>query len=400
LPVPREPRFRDIRSSLKRLVRNAAIVLAVSLTLVLVLELGLRLFFPQRLDGTSLQGEHFSEGDPSLGIRYLPGAIWRFRHPEYTVEYAINADGFRDAKPHPTPKPTGTRRVLLLGDSFTFGQGVNYEDAWPVVAEREFERRIPGQVDLVKAGVQGADTRSELILLRRHARRLHVDVIVLGFLINDVYTNVPYESKPHTELAKPSAAWSRVRTTVFRRSETFRTLHLLELTRRLVTSVDAAYIALYMGAPGRGEFLKLPLGEAPRRQIALTERLLDQMAAYCDSIGAPLIVLSIPQQFQVLYLRSAPSDSTVDVHLYDRHFSAYAARRGFMWVPTLKAFHAADTTDTELFYRLDGHLTLAGNAVLADVFLREVAPSIIPPLGYAPPSFPGAHPSRRSSGPE
>jgi lysophospholipase L1-like esterase len=380
LPVPREPRFPEIRYSLKRLVRDTATVLAVSLTLVLALELGLRLFFPQRLDGTSLQGEHFSQEDPSLGIRYVPGAVWRFRHPEYSAEYAINADGFRDAKSHPTPKPAGTRRVLLLGDSFTFGQGVNYEDAWPVVAERELERRTPGQVDLVKAGVQGADTRSELILLRRYAPRLHVDAIVVGFLINDVYTNVPHESKPHTEPADSSGAWSQVRTTVFRQRERFRTFHLLDLTRRLVTSVDAAYIALYMGAPGRGEFLQPPLGHGPRRQIAFTESLLDRMTAYCDSIGAPLIVLSIPQQFQVLYLRSAPSDSTVDVHLYDRHFSAYAARRGFVWIPTVDAFHAADTTDTELFYRLDGHLTPAGNAVLADVFLREVAPRIILPL--------------------
>jgi hypothetical protein len=125
----------------------------------------------------------------------------------------------------------------------------------------------------------------------------------------------------------------------------------------------------------------------PRRQIEVTEGLLDRMAAHCDSLGVPLIVVSIPQQFQVLYLRGAPTDSTVNVHLYDEHFTEYAARRGFTWIPTLDAFHAADTTDAELFYRLDGHLTPAGNAILADAFLRRVVPRL--------PMDPGAHASIR-----
>ena len=63
-----------------------------------------------------------------LGIRYAPGAHWRFTHPEYSVEYAINAHGFRNAKEPIIPKPKETTRVLLLGDSFTFGQGANHEE--------------------------------------------------------------------------------------------------------------------------------------------------------------------------------------------------------------------------------------------------------------------------------
>jgi hypothetical protein len=43
--------------------------------------------------------------------------------------------------------------MLLLGDSFTFGQAVDYDQTWPVLVERELDRRGP-QVDRVKAGVQ------------------------------------------------------------------------------------------------------------------------------------------------------------------------------------------------------------------------------------------------------
>ena len=365
-------------SRLTRLARDTAIVIAVSLGLVLLLEILLRSVAPQSLNGTSIRGEHFSATDSILGYRYVPGAVWRFRHPEYEVEYAINGEGFRDAKPHPVPKPPGTQRVLLLGDSFTFGQGVAYEETWPVLAERELERG-GAKVDLVKAGVQGMDTRTEYILLRRHARRYQPDAVVVGFLINDLYTNIPYEERPDTEAPDSAGDWTQLRDAVFVESERDRTIHLLALARRLVTSNDAAYLKLYLAAPDRGGFLSVPLGETARRQLEVTEGLFDRIDAYCDSLGVPLVVLSIPQQFQVLYVRSGRADSTVDVSFYDRHFAEFARNRGFSWIPTMDGFTAADSSGAELFFRLDGHLTPAGNAVLARMFLdRVVRPLALP----------------------
>jgi lysophospholipase L1-like esterase len=360
-----------------RWARDTAIVLAVSLGLVLALELLLRVFAPQSLTGTSLHGEHFSAEDSILGIRYVPGAVWRFRHPEYRVEYAINAAGFRDARQRPERKPAGVTRVLLLGDSFTFGQGVNYGDAWPVVAERLMDRRYPGKLDLVKAGVQGTDTRSQLILLRRLARRLDVDAVVLGFLINDVYTNVPLQVHDLEGGGDSLTSWDTVRSTVFRRVDETPTFHLLTFARRLITSFDPAYIGLYLSVPARGDFLRTPLPPLPREKLQVTEELLSQMASFCDSLRVPLLVLSIPQQFQLLYLRNPGRDPSVDVHLYDRHLEAFASSRGFDWVATLDDFARADTGGVEPFYRLDGHLTPAGNALLASRFVEQVVPRII-----------------------
>jgi hypothetical protein len=376
-------------SRLIRLAKDTAITLAVSLAMLVALELFFRLFAPQSLTGTSVRGEHFSAFDSLLGIRYVPGAVWRFRHPEYRVEYAINSEGFRDAKIRPARKPVGVTRVLLLGDSFTFGQAVNYEDTWPVLAERALERELPGRVDLVKAGVQGMDTRSELILLRRLARRLEVDVVVVGFLINDLYTNLPLEQGTLEADGDASDAWGEVRQTVFRRADAEPTFHLLTYARRLVTSFDEAYVGLYLAAPARGDFLRVPLRAVPQRQLRVTEGLLKQMSAYCDSIGLPLLVLSIPQQFQVLYARSGRQDPSVDVRFYDQHLGAFADRRGFAWIGTLDAFVRADTGDVELFFRLDGHLTPAGNAVVAERFLKAAIPRILQPQALPPTSKAG-----------
>ncbi len=356
--------------------RDAAIALAASLVLVLVLELALRVFAPQTLEGRSIRGEHFQASDPVLGMRYLPGAVWRFTHPEYSVEYAINAEGFRDRTPHPTPKPVATSRMLLLGDSFTFGQAVDYDQTWPVLVERELDRR-GFQVDLVKAGVQGADTRSELILMRQLVQRYDPDVIVVGFLINDLYTNLPYT--PGDEDAGEGTGELDARVaSAFQEKGEDRTFHLLTLARRVVTSFDAGYIGLYLAAPQRGDYLRTPLPPEALRQLRITETLFRQMVQYCDSLGKSLVVLSIPQQFQVLYARSSRQDTGVDVSYYDRHFSSLARESGFGWVSTLDAFTAAaEHSREELFYRLDGHLTAAGNAVVAEAFLKSVVPGTL-----------------------
>lgn len=349
---------------LRRLARDGAIGLAVALGIVVALELVLRAFFPQVLSGTSVRGEHFSIVDPEMGLQYVPGAVWRFRHPEYAVEYAINEKGLRDATPRPAKKPAGTFRILLLGDSFTFGQGVEYADSWPALAERALARQGLAHVDLVKAGRQGMDTRSELLLLRRLAAEYEPDAVVVGFLINDLYTNLPIE-------AGTDEVWNRSRSQLFQLKGSALGLHLPTFVRRLAVRTDEAYVRLYLLTPRRGDFLQRPLPQKAETQLEITRTLLRQFADACDELGVPLYVLSIPQQFQVLYRPDA--SSRIEVDLYDRELDRLAQAEGFAWVPALDDFRRA-SPGAPLFHRLDGHLTAAGNAVVAEVLVREVVP--------------------------
>ena len=360
---------------LKALARDSAIVLAVTLGLILALELLLRLLAPQELVGIRVRGDHFSVPDSALGMRYVPGSIWRFRHPEYQATYSINPDGFRDAKQWSSQKPPGTIRVLLVGDSFTFGQGSDYDQIWPVLAERELAQKGT-KVELVKAGIQGLDTRGELILMRRLVPRYDIDAVVVGFLINDLYFNKPYSSGPVPVRAAPGMGG--IRESAIRAGDGNRSFHLLTLARRIVSAGDAAYVSFYLRWPTVGNYFRLPLSKEAASQVEITDTLFRQIATYCDSVGKPLIVFSMPQQFQILYPRSGRSDPGVDVRYPDRHFSELAAALGFDWVPSLDSFiSASKTAKQDLFYRLDGHFTPGGNVVAARVFIDEVIPKIL-----------------------
>ena len=269
---------------LLRLLKNTVIVVCITLSLILVWEIFLRTFFPQGLVGTSLQGPRFSVEDPAIGMRYVPGAHWQFRHPEYTVEYAINADGFRDTNKHPVPKPVGTIRVLLLGDSFTFGYGVNYEDTWPVIVERLLEKSGGRRIDLVKAGIEGMDTRSEFVLLQELVPKYDPDVVIVGFLINDLYSNSLYaieqekavpDRNTDNEATEDSAeSWLGTMKHTFVRNSKGGEFHLLNLVRRILIANDLLYCKLYMSS-ARGEFMNEPWTSEVAHRVKTTEILLN-----------------------------------------------------------------------------------------------------------------------------
>jgi lysophospholipase L1-like esterase len=374
-------------SALGRLIRDGAIVLGISLLLVGLIELVLRLCFPHITVATPIQGEHFSIADDIIGMRYVPGARWRFKNPEYTVEYAINADGFRDTKPHPVPKPVGTIRVLLLGDSFTFGQGTNYNQTWAVRVERLLEESGNSQIDLVKAGIQGMDTRSEFILMQELVQKYQADAIVIGFLMNDVDANSLHGIEREREAsagsdshdrapeakAQSTASWFKaMRHTIIRRPSGG-TLQLLNLLRRLLIANEDMYCKLYLSSAWE-EYLRNPWPPTVMQQVRITEMLFKKMSDFAQSLGKQLIVLSIPQQSQVLCSTEGASSEHIDVTSYDRYFSEVANEQNFVWVTTLESFQKAKQNHTKLFYRWDSHLTPAGNQVVAEVFFQRIVP--------------------------
>ena len=95
-----------------------------------------------------------------------------------------NARGFRDEE-RTFEKPPGTRRVVCVGDSFTWGHGVEMEDAYPRRLERllSVKRGEPWQaINLAK---EGADTVDEGAVLASEGLEYQPDIVLLGYVLND-----------------------------------------------------------------------------------------------------------------------------------------------------------------------------------------------------------------------
>jgi hypothetical protein len=102
--------------------------------------------------------------DPQLGWVHRPSAAALDRHYDYEANYTIGSRGFRN-----TGEPSqeaGTIDVLCLGGSFTFGQGVADEEAYPAV----WNRAAGTSQRVVNAGVNGWGAVQALLYLRRYLR--------------------------------------------------------------------------------------------------------------------------------------------------------------------------------------------------------------------------------------
>ena len=168
LLVPLAARVRTLRTAT---VLLALLGLVVPLTL---LDCGLRPFVEPK---TTVY-----MADEELGWKLRPG-----REDEYGgVRVQINTKGLRGPE-LPFEKPPQTVRILWLGDSVTFGYGIEATDAlFPYRVAALLAPRIGRAIESVDAGVGGYSPWQERTWLEREGWRYEPDLVLVGFVLNDL----------------------------------------------------------------------------------------------------------------------------------------------------------------------------------------------------------------------
>jgi hypothetical protein len=123
---------------------------------------------------------------PAARERYLALAPHRYdavaRRAPWAVEFSYNTLGFRGAEV--PPRRPGVRRVAVLGDSFTEGQGVKEPDTCVRQLERLLDREAPGRWEVINCGRRATDF-PELFAVYEEALALSPDLLVYAMVLND-----------------------------------------------------------------------------------------------------------------------------------------------------------------------------------------------------------------------
>jgi lysophospholipase L1-like esterase len=134
--------------------------------------------------------------EPENDARYRGLAPHRYdaiaRHHRWAVEVRYNALRFREVPP--APRPDGGRRIAILGDSFTEGQGVKQADTLARVLERLLEQRAPGRYQVRNCGRRGADF-PELFDAFEAALRYEPDLVVYALTLNDALKPLEFRER-------------------------------------------------------------------------------------------------------------------------------------------------------------------------------------------------------------
>ncbi len=189
---------RAINLSVKAPERSEVILLLASvLAVLLVVEIGLRAAGYNPF-GDLAEGRQLILRASSVKQRIYEATPHAEGHA-WGTDVRINSYGFRD-KDYDLRKPAGTQRVIVIGDSVAFGNFLRPEETFV----RQFDRLANAadrNVEVLNLALGGYDTLQEVATLEAIGVQFKPDVVVVGFVVNDVEvasTNLAYILRART----------------------------------------------------------------------------------------------------------------------------------------------------------------------------------------------------------
>lgn len=334
---------------------------------------------------------------PALGWEKKPGAEADLHRPEYKTHLTINQHGLRGPD-RDYDKPAGTRRVLLVGDSFVEGYTVGEEST--VRHRLEAALRTDGTPwEVLNAGTRGYSTDQEWQLYETEGRRYAPDVVVLFFYYNDL------EGNGCADVRKPCFAVGREGRPVLRRgplpadsprgfSAPDRQLPrptwlgsvalglLSRRTRDANPALHRRLAGLGVMDPGTPEPVPaelapfLPSGDEPA--WVLFAALLDVLRRDVERDGATLVVVDVPARFELSARAFEPVALRHGLPPGSR-FDAVAARlialcraRGLTLVDPTSALAASGAAGSPAYFHRDGHWNEEGHRIVAGLLAEAI----------------------------
>lgn len=308
---------------MKRIFANLAIALVSSAIALGFAEFVVRMLYK---DETSLFPRYHT--DYTYGkyrIRgYRPNMEYWRSSVDGSWKFTTNSRGFHNTREIPYSKPTGTLRVLSLGDSHTQGSEVRQSQTFSSVLERALTR--PDRpAEVINTGVSGFGTAEQIVLLENEGVKYRPDVVVLAFFANDFDDNLKSDlfgldtqgnivEKSHEYLpgvkvqnfvyAIPGIRWlsenSYFYSMLFNKAWIFAKWQLSRNTAKTF-SKEPGEQPTEIG----GFEYTIPQRVTPF-QINLAFALVDRMQKFCAANGIRLIVVDIPAYASEPY-RAVPS---------------------------------------------------------------------------------------------
>ncbi|MBY0494604.1 MAG: hypothetical protein K2Y23_10345 [Cyanobacteria bacterium] len=187
----------------------------------------------------------------------------------------LNSAGFRE-RGFAAEKPAGVYRIVAVGDSFTFGNGIRADERYSAI----LQARLPQHFEVLNFGAAGANTPGHRSLVERLLAEIHPDFVLLQWYVNDVEDD-DSSGRPTFHPLMP-----------------IRALHnWLNNSSALYTVANMQWaetqVALGMTA-SYPDYLRRRLGDENSSDSQLDRNLLLDLVARCRRAGVPLGIVLFP----------------------------------------------------------------------------------------------------------
>lgn len=320
-------------SLLVRMIKNL-VLLGVSVIIsLLIAEVIVRNFVVVRNVGPTL-----TQYDPYFGKTHKTNFSGTRVGPDFKMDFNLNSDGFRG----PELEQTVSNTILFLGDSFTFGYGVNDSEAFPALVQTE----LGEDVQVINAGMGNNANGRWIRFLKKRAYEYDPKYVVLQIHYNDYWGNFMegfYSVSSADELLEklpPPKSKARKLQSMIDRLRIFDNSYLMGFAMQVAFPVGAL----------ESESAKDNYLVKKDRQNELLLRLFNETLELCDQQGREVIALLLVG---------------VDGQRYDDLHAITKARD----IPIIQVPDKKQRPD--LYFEIDGHWNAAGHQVASEKLLEE-----------------------------
>ena len=351
---------------LKQILEKTALVLFGAIVAILFLELGARLI-PSRLlpsvvrsiveeREARLRSNDPYLPDPKLWYVIKPGTDFIFKHPDQDFRMKTNLNfpgaGFRGGT------LGGPPWGVAVGDSFTFGLGVNQEATWIAQLAKL------SQHDIINLGVPGWGPQQYTRTLEQYGFPLKPKIVFYGLFSNDV-GNV-------TAFANHEGHFNDFSMREFLRlnSVTFNLFRRFRRAKIAVEDIQLPELGLHFSSASLKGRVTADNARFTRGWPLTREQI---ETAYSDSqrSNATFVLLYFPSKEEVYWKaikEKSKSFEALDdrIDLLRKTAMEFCRSRGLFCIDLTPPLKTRAERGEKLYFSVDSHWNNAGNKIVAD----------------------------------
>jgi hypothetical protein len=343
-------------SKINSLLVNLSLMLGSFLFCFILIEIGLRMTYGNPHVFRNPQVKHIHT---NFGYKLEPN-----QKNAFTLDKAVitNSTGFRDSKEWAIEKQEGTNRILILGDSFTFGNGSDMDKRFSNLIEKYFSD-FNKNVEVYNASAGGWNLINYYYYFKEEGKHYNPDILVITFFPNDWAESPPTGVENLPEVVALSED-GRIES----RPEWLRWLSY-DLIFKIKNSALVMYLRDKIAVIGaEPDFVtRLLIDQVPLdldENISYSYSKLEEIKKNCDEMSIPMMIAVIPPVHHYWVSDGDP--------IYIQHFREFAESQGIVFIDLSKGLQQGRKENLYYMYPWDNHLNSLGHRKVADQIIPKI----------------------------
>lgn len=359
----------------KNLIVNIGILILSILVFFFIMEVILRAIEPKpkyKLENVF----KFYEYSDYLGWKNKALANGTFYTYDSKSYVSINSKGLRDYE-HPYNKNRDVKRIEFIGDSFTWGYGVDEVKRFTDIFANELNKSYPNKFEIINMGTSGYETDQEFLLLGNEGIKYNPDIVVIAYHNDASFLGAkeaygyprPYFKIENNELKlmnfpvpRRNVSWEQgfyLKDNNWLWSKALKVNYALANLKSYVFLRDSILKIRFVREKILGHQTEVSIEE----KFKMLDLIMHEAQQLAREKNFRLVIVLIPDRRQV-YERHVTTEE-ID------HTVEFGRKNNITVINLLPDLKSIGSKDKELYFVMDGHFSEAGNDVAGKLLMQK-----------------------------